>query len=218
MESKSRILQSLFKKAFDYYGPRHWWPGESPFEVMVGAILTQNTAWANVEKAIINLKRENVLTPKRLYQISPTQLAQWIRPAGYFRVKTKRLRSFLKFFLEKYQGNVSKMKKVDLPILREELLAVHGIGPETADSILLYALEKPIFVVDAYTKRILNRHYLSTEDADYEELQEFFMDHLKPDAPFYNEYHALLVHLGKDFCRTRPQCDRCPLKGFHWPD
>lgn len=199
-----------------HYGPLRWWPGETPFEVMVGAILAQNTAWTNVEKAIHNLKSKKVLTPQAMTALHPTALATLIRPAGFFRVKTKRLRSFLKFFLETYDGDVAKMKRVDLTILREQLLAVHGIGPETADSILLYALEKPSFVIDAYTHRILQRHFLSSEETSYEELQALFTNRLAPEAPLYNEYHALLVNIGKDYCRTKPKCSECPLNGINW--
>lgn len=202
---------------FRHYGLLHWWPGETPFEVMVGAILTQNTAWTNVEKAIANLKREDLLHPEKLYRLSPKKLARLIKPAGYFNVKTKRLKNFLKFFLEECGGNVALLRKQSSETLREKLLAVNGIGPETADSILLYALEKPIFVIDAYTKRILSRHFLGPQNADYHPLQKFFMSHLKPDVPHYNEYHAQLVNIGKDFCKKKPRCGECPLRGLNWP-
>ncbi|MBI5299352.1 MAG: endonuclease III domain-containing protein [Deltaproteobacteria bacterium] len=197
-----------------HYGPLHWWPGESPFEVMVGAILTQNTAWTNVEKAIINLKKKNLLEPRKLYHLKPTVLANLIRPAGFFRVKTQRLRNFLKFLLEECEGDISKLKRQPLDQLRQKLLAVNGVGPETADSILLYALGKPIFVIDAYTKRIFSRHDLAKKDIDYHALQKLLMTHFKPDVVFYNEYHAQLVNIGKDFCRTKPRCEKCPLNGF----
>ncbi len=209
-------LQTIYEKMFAHYGPRHWWPGETPFEVMVGAILTQNAAWRNVEKAIANLKAENLLDPKKLYALPPARLALLIQPAGFFRLKTKRLRNFLKYFLDRYEGDVDQMKQVSTEQLRTELLEVSGIGPETADSILLYALEKQTFVIDAYTKRILNRHYLCTEEAGYEELQEMFTDNLKADVPLYNEYHALLVNIGKDFCRPKPRCEQCPLNNYNW--
>lgn len=196
-----------------HYGPLHWWPGESPFEVMVGAILTQNTAWTNVEKAIINLKKKNLLEPRKLYRLKSSVLANLIRPAGFFRVKTKRLRNFLKFLMEECEGDISKLKRQPLDQLRQKLLAVNGVGPETADSILLYALGKPIFVIDAYTKRIFSRHDLAKKDIDYHALQELLMTHLKPDTGFYNEYHAQLVNIAKDFCRTKPRCEKCPLNG-----
>ncbi|OGQ05274.1 MAG: endonuclease [Deltaproteobacteria bacterium RIFCSPLOWO2_12_FULL_44_12] len=204
-----------------HYGLLHWWPGETPFEVMVGAILTQNTAWSNVEKAIRNLKKSNLLSFKKLYRLPPSKLQKLIKPAGYFRVKTKRLKNFLEFLMKECGGDIKKLKRQSTKILRKKLLNVNGIGPETANSILLYALEKPIFVIDAYTKRILTRHYLIGEPlkkpkATYEELQNLFMSRLKPSVSLYNEYHAQLVHIGKDFCRTKPRCEACPLNGLNW--
>lgn len=213
---RKTLLKDAFQKMFLHFGPRNWWPGETPFEVMVGAILTQNTAWSNVEKAIQNLKKEEILTPHELYALPPSKLARLIQPAGYFRVKTKRLRSILEFLLQECHGNIQKLKAQPLGRLRKKLLEVHGVGPETADSILLYALGKPIFVIDAYTKRILSRHFLTQEGVSYETLQKFFMDHLKPDVDFYNEYHAQIVSVGKDFCRTKPRCRHCPLNGWNW--
>ncbi|MFA4974729.1 MAG: endonuclease III domain-containing protein [bacterium] len=204
-----------FRLMLARFGPRGWWPGETPFEVMVGAILTQNTNWKNVEKAIANLKQEDILDPHAMLGLSPQRLASLIKPAGYFRVKAKRLRSFLKYFVENYDGSARKMAKRDLPQLREELLAVNGIGPETADSILLYALKKDIFVIDAYTKRILSRHGLCAEEDCYDDLQALFMDRIEKDIPLYNEYHALIVETGKDFCRTSPRCAECPLNGWN---
>ncbi|MBI4126467.1 MAG: endonuclease III domain-containing protein [Deltaproteobacteria bacterium] len=214
-QRRNKLLEA-YRLLSDSFGPRHWWPAETPFEVMVGAILTQNTNWKNVEKAIENLKKAQVLSPQKLYNLPPTTLAKLIQPAGYFRVKAKRLRHFLKYFLETYGGDVKKMEAGSLEKLRAELLGVNGIGPETADSILLYALNKPIFVIDAYTKRVLNRHGLCAEDDGYEELQNIFMDNLKPDVSLYNEYHALVVEVGKEFCRTTPKCSQCPLNGWNW--
>lgn len=193
------------------FGPRGWWPGETPFEVMVGAILTQNTNWKNVERAIENLTRERVLHPKKMLALHPATLASLIRPAGYYRVKARRLRSFLKYFVETYDGDAGRMAPRPLEELRPELLGVSGIGPETADSILLYALEKPVFVIDAYTKRILVRHGLCAEEDDYHALQELFVDHLPAEVPLYNEYHALIVETGKEYCRPKPRCEECPL-------
>lgn len=216
MVSKKNLLQSAFQKMFAHYGPLQWWPARTPFEVMVGAILTQNTAWKNVEKAIANLKEARVLDPHRMSVLKTETLAQLIRPAGFFRVKAKRLQSFVEFFLKEYGGDVARFKKESLAEARKKLLEVYGIGPETADSILLYALEKPVFVIDAYTKRILSRHDLAGEKVPYEDLQKFFMDHLKSDAAFFNEYHAQLVYIGKDFCKTKPKCDHCPLNGLNW--
>ena len=209
-----RLLMDIYQKLYKAYGPRHWWPGETPFEVMVGAILTQNTSWKNVEKAIERLKAKGLLDPARIHEISESSLASLIRPSGYFRIKAKRLKAFVNFLFEKYGGDLKKMKKTGLIQLRRELLGVNGIGPETADSILLYGLKKPIFVVDAYTRRILSRHDIVSEKASYDEIQRLFMDHLLHDEERFNEYHALLVHLGKNVCKKRPDCERCPLKGI----
>jgi endonuclease-3 related protein len=171
-------LNDYLGKALKDLGPQSWWPGETPFEVCVGAILTQNTAWTNVEKAIANLKARGVLDPVTMYALPPVELAQLIRPAGYFNIKTKRLRNFLKFLIDDYAGDLERMKEERTDSLREKLLAVRGIGPETADSILLYALEKPVFVVDAYTKRIFSRHAVLAEEADYHDIQDHFTRHL----------------------------------------
>ena len=212
MAKISELLKDGFERLLKHYGPRNWWPGDTPFEVMVGAILTQNTNWNNVEKAIANIKQENLLNPKKLFRIPPLELANLIRPAGFFRLKTKRLRNFLKYFNEDYDGSDREMSAQALETLRMELLSVNGIGRETADSILLYALDKPIFVIDAYTKRVLFRHSLCDEDADYDELQELFMDSLPGDAHLFNEYHALIVEVAKEFCKKNPRCEECPLK------
>ena len=211
---KGKTLLTYYKKLYKRFGPRHWWPGETPFEVMVGAILTQNTNWVNVEKAIANLKAYNVLSPKRLYEIDISILASLIRPAGYFNIKAKRLKTFIKWFMENYEGKIEKLKTVDTAILREQLLSVKGIGNETADSILLYALGKPTFVVDAYTYRVFSRHRLIPEETTYEEIKDFFESNLKRDLKLFNEYHAQIVEVGKTFCRTKPLCDKCPLKQF----
>lgn len=203
----------IYRKLYLYFGPQHWWPADSKFEVMVGAILTQNTNWFNVEKAINNLRQHKLLAPDKLYRLPRQRLAALIKPTGYYNIKAKRLRAFLKFFIKTYQGNLRRMAKADMTILRQQLLSVNGIGPETADSILLYALNKPVFVVDAYTKRILSRHRMFREAVAYEEAQNLFMRSLKRDARLFNEYHALLVRLGKDFClKNKPKCEICPLK------
>ncbi|MBI2982156.1 MAG: endonuclease III domain-containing protein [Deltaproteobacteria bacterium] len=208
-----RRLLDYYQIALDKLGPQHWWPGETPFEVCVGAILTQNTNWTNVEKAIANLKSRNLLGPRRLYALAPVELAQLIRPAGYFNIKTKRLRSFLKFLIEDYDADLDRMFSESLSTLREKLLSVKGIGPETCDSILLYAGAKPIFVVDAYTKRIFVRHQILPEEADYHEIQEHFSRHLTPDT--FNEFHALVVNIGKNWCKSRePDCAHCPWERF----
>jgi endonuclease III related protein len=209
-----RLLMNIYRKLYKAYGPRHWWPGETSFEVMVGAILTQNTSWKNVEKAIQKLKGEGILNPEGIHRLKKKELAPLIRSSGYYRIKADRLKAFMDFLYEEFDGNLKKMRKRKLEELRERLLGVKGIGPETADSILLYGLKKSIFVVDAYTKRILSRHGIISEKASYGEVQKLFMDHLPHDEKLFNEYHALFVHLGKMVCRKMPKCDICPLKSI----
>jgi endonuclease-3 related protein len=208
------ILIKIYETLYKAYGPRHWWPGETPFEVMVGAILTQNTSWRNVEKAIQNLKARKVLHVRGIHQLKRNQLASLIRSSGYFRIKADRLKAFVNFLLENFDGELKRMMKEEVETLRQKLLKVKGVGPETADSVLLYGLKKPIFVVDAYTKRILLRHSMISDKASYEEIQKLFMDHLPHKERLFNEYHALLVHLGKTLCKKIPRCDRCPLEGI----
>ena len=212
-----RYLNKIYARLLTQYGPQSWWPAQSRFEVIVGAILTQNTSWTNVEKAITNLRRENGLTPSALKNISLKSLSEWIKPAGYFNVKARRLKNFIEFLFKEYNGQLDRMAKEPVDQLRKKLLAVNGIGPETADSILLYALEKPVFVVDAYTKRILSRHYLIESDADYHEVQKKFTESLPTDTKMFNEYHALIVRLAKETCKTKPLCERCPLKDINYP-
>jgi len=208
----NRQLQSIYRRLYSRFGAQKWWPADSAFEVIVGAILTQNTGWSNVEKALANLKKRRLLQPRRLYALPDEEMARLIRPAGYYNIKTARLKSFLKFFLDGYGGSIQKLSAVKLPLLRERLLAVKGIGPETADSILLYALHKPVFVIDAYTKRIFSRHRLIREGAGYDQVQELFTRNLKNQERFFNEYHALIVALGKNYCaKTNPKCGGCPL-------
>lgn len=207
------MLKSIYQKLYSKFGPQYWWPARTPFEVMIGAILTQNTSWSNVEKAIANLKRHRALAPQKLYQMPLKELALLIKPAGYYNIKAKRLKAFLDFLFKHYRGRIKQMLHADIATLRRQLLSVKGIGPETADSILLYALEKPVFVVDAYTKRILSRHKLVRQDAAYDEVQKLFSRSLKNGVKLFNEYHALLVKLGKDYChKTKPKCGSCPLK------
>lgn len=210
------ILDDVYQKLSASFGPQHWWPGETPFEIIVGAILTQNTNWTNVEKAIANLKAAGCLTPQALRWISPARLARLIRPSGYFNIKARRLKNFIVFLFAEYGGSIERMAKEELSVLRPKILSVNGIGPETADSILLYALNKPIFVVDAYTRRLLTRHRLVEGDADYHSMQMLFMEALRQDVQLYNEYHALIVSLGKHFCRPNPRCESCPLKEIHY--
>jgi endonuclease-3 related protein len=205
-------LASIYQLLFRAYGPQHWWPGETPFEVMVGAVLTQNTSWSNVEKAIANLKREGVLTFERLIKVSPEKLALLIRPSGYFNIKAKRLRHLLMFIHTQYSDNLTSMFAANPTRLRQQLLEVNGIGPETADSILLYAGGKPFFVVDSYTRRIFSRQGLIADNADYHAMQDFFMNNLTRNASFFNEYHALIVQIGKEHCKkVRPICGDCPI-------
>jgi len=208
-----QLLMKIYRKLYRAYGPRNWWPGETDFEVMVGAILTQNTSWRNVEKAIQKLKGKGALSPEGIRRLKQSRLASLIRPSGYFRIKADRLKTFADFLFEEYGGNLGRMRRGRLEELRKKLLEVKGIGPETADSILLYSLRKPIFVVDAYTKRILWRHGLISEKASYEEIQKLFMDYLPSDKKLFNEYHALFVHLGKTLCKKIPKCNVCPLLG-----
>lgn len=211
----SEKLFKIYNAMYEEYGPQHWWPGETPFEVVVGAVLTQNTAWTNVEKAIANLKRRGLLSPERLYSLPHNRLASLIKPSGYYNIKARRLKGLLEFMLNHYKGSLEEMAAVDTGVMREQLLRVNGIGPETADSILLYAFSKPSFVVDAYTKRVLSRHGLIRQDADYHEVQRLFMENLPADASLFNEYHALFVKIGKERCRKRmPLCEGCALEKF----
>lgn len=203
----------IYQRLYSHFGPQYWWPAKEPFEVIVGAILTQNTNWQNVEKAIGNLKKYKLLGPGKIFKLPHKRLASIIRSAGYFNIKAKRIKSFLDFFIKYYNGSIKRMSKSDAASLRQQLLSVNGIGPETADSILLYALDKPVFVVDAYTKRIFSRHRLIPQDADYGEVQNLFMQNLNGGTKLFNEYHALLVRLGKEFClKNKPKCKICPLK------
>ena len=207
-----RRLRSLYQHLFRYFGPQRWWPARSRFEVIVGAILTQNTAWTNVEKAIGAMRAARLLHPRGIDDAPQERLAQIIRPAGYYNMKAERLKQFTRFLLTRYGGSVQRMFRGRRPGLREELLGISGIGEETADSILLYAGDRPIFVVDAYTRRVLERHGLIAAKTSYGEIQRLFMAHLPADPTLYNEYHALLVAVGKTYCRRVPYCDRCPLR------
>lgn len=207
-------ISDLYNILLRHYGPQGWWPGDTPLEVAVGAILTQNTNWQNVALAIKRLKEAGLLTARALQDLPEAELAEYIRPAGYYNIKARRLKNFLDFLFGSYRGDMAAMAAAPLELLRPELLMVKGIGPETADSILLYGLEKPTFVVDAYTFRILSRHGLASDPCSYEELQAFFMEVLPQDTALYQEYHALLVQTGKACCRPRPRCPTCPLAGF----
>jgi len=205
------LLMTIYRAMERHFGDLSWWPADSPFEVAVGAILTQNTNWKNVERAIAALKGRGFMTPTAIAKAEDVEIAACIRSSGYYNVKTKRLKAFVQFLEEGYGGEMETMCAGDMWPLREKLLGVNGIGEETADSILLYAGNMPIFVVDQYTKRILGRHDIVGERWKYGEIQQHCMRHLPHDAVLYNQYHALLVNTGKHFCRRRPLCDECPL-------
>jgi endonuclease-3 related protein len=205
-----------YRLLYDHFGPQDWWPGDTPFEIMVGAILTQNTNWSNVQKAIQNLKSENLLSYESLAQLTADEIAQWIRPAGYYNLKARRLRNFLDMVANIYQGELDFFIEDDLRSARENLLTVNGVGPETADSILLYACGHPVFVVDVYTHRVFSRHNLVMEETDYSTIQNLFLDHLVQDIQIYNEFHALIVRVAKTYCKkTKPLCEKCPLYGLN---
>lgn len=207
-------LVEIYERMEGHFGDLHWWPADDPFEVMVGAILTQNTAWTNVEKAIATLREKGLLQPDRILRIRAEELAELIRPSGYYHLKTARLKAFVRFFAECYSGSVEEMQKEALPVLRDKLLGVWGVGRETADSILLYACAKPAFVIDTYTRRILLRHQLITEKLEYEGIQALFTEALPHEVSLFKQYHALIVNTGKNFCRKKPLCNNCPLDVF----
>jgi endonuclease-3 related protein len=206
-------LNKIFRVLLESFGPRHWWPGETPLEVIIGAVLTQNTSWKNVERAITNLKTKKLLDIKRLYNVDPVVLAGVIRPAGYFNIKAARLKNIIRLLYEHYDGSIDRLSSVDPDDLRRILLSINGIGPETADSILLYALGKPVFVVDAYTKRFLKNHRIYNGEG-YADIQTYFMEHLPADVYLFNEFHALIVCLCQSYCKKVPLCRECPLKNI----
>jgi endonuclease-3 related protein len=208
----SGTLQNAFDILYSALGPQHWWPGESPFEVMVGAILVQNTSWRNVSRAIDAIKEDGLLEPDRLYALPEEELAELLRPVGYYRIKARRLRNLLRLVVEDFDGSVERLLSLETQTLRETLLAVNGVGPETADSIVLYAAEKPSFVVDAYTHRIFARHGWIDYSAGYYEIKDYCESELPQDVQAYNELHALLVHVGHHWCKKVPRCDACPLR------
>jgi len=208
------MIEKVFNILLKNFGHQHWWPGETPFEISIGAILTQNTSWTNVEKAICNLKISQNLDAKKIFTMPDSSLAELIRPAGYFNVKTKRLKNFVSHIVCNYNAEIINMQKKDIVTLRQELLNINGIGPETADSILLYALNKKSFVVDAYTKRIFERIGIVKAGLSYDEVQKIFVINFKKDIQDYNEYHALIVTLGKNICKKKPLCHNCCLKNI----
>lgn len=202
----------IYARLASVYGPQHWWPGDTPFEVAAGAVLTQNTAWSNVEKAIASLKAAHAMTATGLLVLSESDLEQAIRPAGYYRVKARYLRALATWIDQRAGGDLSTLASEDLGPLRSEILGLRGVGKETADSILLYAIGRPVFVVDAYTRRITARLHLLPENATYDATQRYFNTRLPEDTQLFNEFHALLVHLAKEHCRTKSVCPACPLE------
>jgi endonuclease-3 related protein len=212
--STGKTLRDMYDCMFAAYGPQKWWPAQTPTEVIIGAILTQNTAWRNVERAIANLRRAKALDWAVLRDLPFEALAELIKPAGTFNVKARRLKAFITWLWERFDGRLERMFALSLDTLREELLSVSGIGRETADAILLYAGNLPTFVVDAYTARILRRHGLIDNESGYEDIKELFESYLNADPQLFNEYHALLVNVGKLHCRPRPRCAGCPLEQF----
>ncbi len=220
-DARERLLD-VYGRLFGAYGPQDWWPGETPLEVIVGAILTQSAAWRNVEKAIGNLKAAGALSVEGLHRLHEGELAQVVRPSGYFNAKARKLKAFIEMLYGRFDGDLDRMLATPLDELRTLLLATHGIGPETADSILLYSAGYPVFVIDAYARRVFSRLGMAPAHDTYEAWQRLFMDALPADAALFNEYHALVVRLGKDVCRKRPRCPECPLRevcetrpGFH---
>lgn len=207
--ANARSLQGIYRHLFRAFGPQHWWPGDTPIEMAVGAILTQNTAWGNVEKAIAVLKARRLLNLKRLARLSTAELAPLVYSAGFYNVKAARLVEFLQWL--EARGGFAGLLRIPTRLLRPMLLECNGVGPETADSILLYALGRPVFVVDAYTRRVLSRYGLIAGDEPYEYLRLMFESSLPHSSKLYNEYHALLVRLAKENCRSRPLCGSCPL-------
>jgi endonuclease III related protein len=212
MMSTQQRLVKIFHTLLEAFGKRNWWPGDTPLEVVVGAVLTQNTAWKNVEKAIANMKNHALLDLKSLYEIEEAPLAGIIRSAGFFNVKARRLKNLVKVLCEEFDGTLDNLAHIDTTHLRSLFLSTNGMGPETVDSILLYALERPVFVVDAYTKRFIAHHGLHVERTDYHGVQEFFRENLPEDVYLFNEYHALIVILCQTYCRKVPRCEECPLK------
>jgi endonuclease-3 related protein len=211
----SSTLRSYFDALFAAHGPQQWWPGRTRFEIIVGAILTQNTSWTNVERAIRNLRDARLLSPQAIRRVRSTRLEQLLRPSGYFRQKAKTLKSFVDFLYASHTGSLSRLFATPTAVLRDQLLALRGIGPETADSILLYAGKHPVFVVDAYTRRTLERHGQAHPKSSYEEIRAAFESALPRDHQLFNEFHALIVHTGKNYCRrSDPRCSECPLSRF----
>ncbi len=213
---KSNNYIEAYRLLYDYFGPQNWWPGDSPFEIMVGAILTQNTNWSNVQKAIDNLRSADVLSYQALSSLEADEIAQFIRPAGYYNLKARRLKNLLDMIATSYAGELDSFFEDELESSRANLLAVKGVGPETADAILLYACGHPVFVVDTYTHRVFSRHNMLEEETDYQTIQQMFAGNLPQKRQLYNEYHALIVRVAGMFCKkTKPLCEQCPLQGLN---
>lgn len=213
---KQNTFEEAYRLLYGHFGPQGWWPGETPFEVMVGAVLTQNTSWSNVTKAIDNLRNGGLLSYESLSLCSADEIASYIRPSGYYNLKARRLRNLLDLIDDGYAGDLEHFLRDGLATARGKLLGVKGIGPETADSILLYACGQPIFVVDMYTHRVFSRHNLLMEESEYQGIQQIFMDNLPLDLQLFNEFHALIVRVATTFCKkNKPLCEQCPLQGLN---
>jgi len=210
----TETLQDVYRRLLDHYGPQHWWPAESTLEIIIGAILTQSAAWGNVEKAIKNLKAKDTLSPATLRQLPREELSQLIYPSGYYNAKAVKIKSFVHWLGEHYDDSLDRLFALDIPLLRQQLLSIRGIGEETADSIILYAARKAIFVIDAYTQRIVHRLGLAPPNNSYSSFQALFMQHLPHHEPLFNEYHALFVQHGKTTCKKVPRCEGCCLAPF----
>lgn len=209
------LLGRVFQRLLRFFGPQHWWPAQTPFEVIIGAILTQNTAWKNVEQSIAALRRNNLLDFRVLHALPQPDLALLIRSSGYYNQKARKIKAFCDHVEEYWHGDLTHFLSQDMEALRSELLGIHGIGPETADSIVLYAAGQPSFVVDSYTYRVFSRHEWIPENQSYDELRDFFMSSLDPNVHFFQEYHALLVRTGHLYCKRKPLCESCPLNGWN---
>ncbi len=214
MSLTSRTLMEMYEAMRERFGHQGWWPGDGKLEVCVGAILTQNTNWRNVERAIANLRDGGLMSVSALHAAEPERLAKLICPAGYFRVKAKRLKNFIAHVLDSFGDDIDGFLDRPVSTLREELLSVSGIGPETADSIILYAAGKCTFVVDTYTCRVMMRHGLVGPEDGYEQVKELFESSLPEDPELWNDFHAQFVAVGKHYCRPKPKCDGCPLEPF----
>ncbi len=206
-----KTILDIYHRLHAAYGPQRWWPARTKTEIVVGAILTQNTAWTNVKRAIANLRHAKALSFRVLRDLPERRLAELIRPSGTYQVKAARLKDLVNHLWEHHDGSLSSLLEGELDSVRQRLLSIHGIGPETADAILLYAGHRPTFVIDAYTRRILRRHHVPQAEADYDTLRHLFQSVLPPDPKLYNQYHAVLVQLGKNHCRRRAICENCPL-------